>query len=1361
MPITLADMIMFQSYWSAFSFEVLNIARIGKLYKLTRLLKFINKWIYTNPELKNMIKKDFINNLYKENSEFQHPKHAEMLANALEAVSSDIYTESQRFIFELIQNADDAALNDSNEVYFNFCNSSLMVSHNGKSFDEADINGITSFGKGTKVADDTKTGYKGIGFKSVFGKSNRVTIISDGYSFRFDRNEVKSLFGENRMPWQIIPIWTELSHDMKGTSVQKKYNVSTIIELESPLNLKDELNELLSNGKILLFLRKISKISISINGNLDCIIKKQINKTKERYDEVVLFKNDKELSNWIVTTFDKIPIDKDTQLTLMQDEKTPGKLKEAKFTEISFAAKIENGKLKEIKGEESLIFTYLPTKVSDFEFPFLVNGSFLTNASREGIHEDREWNKWLFKLIGEKIFDWLELLSQSKFKYQMLYLLPKKFNSKNNELKISFDKSFDLYGASKCFIPNNSSQLKKVPEILIDKTGLSELDFIPINVIIEYINSKYGKIYSVSSFIDPKLESNHKLKSLGAHSFDLENLEDFFVDEIFKTNHQPSLNFSLIKYFYEKANNFNDKEFNEKLKAIPFICSEENILRTPQSICFPTVNYYNEIDEGVTLIHNKVYNEIELNHKIKSWLESLGVKDPSDIAYVENELIGNIDNCINESNYLKITRFLFSQYKKELLEESHFSKLSQLKLYTINDDFAPASCCYLSDNYEPKLCLEKLIPVGAYISENYIKEDDLPSEWKSFFIKLGVSQDISVVRNKFDRSEVFNKYQIFSEFFDKNSSQVYTAKSGNVWNNPINKYWIFTIPFIEQTNDINISKVVWNHILSKEFHRDRHDMGIAQWQNKSFLDDDFLEWCMQNSPIFPNNIGETDKAANIFINYKEIIEIGGKYLSILKIDNSVSEEWLKIIPFKTKIELEDYLAIIEAIENDTDSDEELKNENKKRLGLIYNKLTSQISHLSEQKKKKIAEWAECHKLLCDNGRFENAHELIWVNNDGFTNTSEHLKLLFIPENCEINTNDFGELLQLFGVQIIDLFIPYIKNKLSDVTLKIQLQVILPFFTAILERKHYVDYSVEFKRLSEIIDNTEFYTASEIVLSFKNRDEIISGPSLDAYLDESELSYKGKWTSQITLFALIPELLKRFKLSGLSDELKLLIQLDENEIKQWLVKQGYELTYIQEKSEYATAIEKVKSYIAEDDIEQSFDLVDNSDEKSRISISQDAKETIFETLKRKGFNVTDTLDINYTIVKGITNPSGLPVKIVVKSGKAGKLYFNPSEWLALTEDDTQLFVVSRGNIVRNITLNDLSAINDTFHMRFNTQAFAVNTNLKAFANFFRYLPYTHFIFETPESTTDYLQQFGLGERNPSSKELSSDDKNLLH
>lgn len=181
--------------------------------------------------------------------------------------------------------------------------------------------------------------------------------------------------------------------------------------------------------------------------------------------------------------------------------------------------------------------------------------------------------------------------------------------------------------------------------------------------------------------------------------------------------------------------------------------------------------------------------------------------------------------------------------------------------------------------------------------------------------------------------------------------------------------------------------------------------------------------------------------------------------------------------------------------------------------------------------------------------------------------------------------------------------------------------------------------------------------------------------------------------------------------------------------------------------------------SEDDIAISLSLIDNSSEKSRISISEDAKEIIFQSLREKGFNFSQSIKINYTVVDGIISPNGKPIKIVVKSAKAGNIYFNPNEWLALAEPDSQLFVVTRGNVVRNVTLSDLENLNDTFHMRLNTESFATS-NLKVFAKFFQYLKGTHFIFESPESTTDYLQQFGLSERNPSSSELSADDKNLL-
>jgi len=651
-----------------------------------------------------MSKKAFIDELYKKRSTFSDPDQAEMLANLLDTVSSDIYSESQRFIFELIQNADDAGLNDSNEIHFDFHSNSLIVSHKGKPFDEADIEGIANAGKGTKSSDISKTGYKGIGFKSVFGKSNRVTILSNDYSFRFDRTLISQSFNGIKMPWQIIPIWTDTNdfhNDINGSTLKENFNVSTIIELKNSPSLKSELKELLSNGKIFLFLRSIAKIFISTNGKLDYTIEKKIHKIKENYNEVKLLKNDNELSSWIVTTFDKILIDNKTQIALKQDEKTPNKLKEARLTEISFAAKIENGKLKEIHGEESLIFTYLPTKEINFEFPFLVNGNFLTNASRESIHEDRVWNQWLFHLIGKKIFDWFELLSQSKYKFQLLHLLPKKYYSITNRLKISFNKSFDLYGKTKCFIPNKSSQLKRAPEILIDKTGLSAQDFIPTDAITEYINRETDGNYSVSSFVHSKLESKHKLNSLGAYTFDLENLDEFFIDDIFTANHQPSQNISLIKYFFNKAIYSDKKELNEKLKTVPFIYEERNNLKSPQTICFPSISFETESGESVSVIHSEVYPKIELEPKVKSWLELLGVKEPSNLAYIENELIGNIDNCITVDNYKNVSRYLLNQHKKGLLSESHYRKFEDLLLFTIDGRLEKAKNCYLSDLYEP------------------------------------------------------------------------------------------------------------------------------------------------------------------------------------------------------------------------------------------------------------------------------------------------------------------------------------------------------------------------------------------------------------------------------------------------------------------------------------------------------------------------------------------------------------------------------------------------------------------------------------------------------------------------------------
>ena len=217
------------------------------------------------------------------------------MANLLDTVSSDIYSESQRFVFELIQNADDAAAQGvNNEVHFEFLTNCLIASHNGMPFNEPDINSLTSAGTSTKKNDQSKTGYKGIGFKSVFGRSNRVTIFSDGFQFRFDK-----LFHSTKLPWQIIPIWTELKDLEKNIAkflTSSDYNVSTAIEINGTDPLQNDLDELLASGQILLFLRKITKISVAQNGIPTFSVEKNIVKQGEVFNEVTLSKNGKKVS---------------------------------------------------------------------------------------------------------------------------------------------------------------------------------------------------------------------------------------------------------------------------------------------------------------------------------------------------------------------------------------------------------------------------------------------------------------------------------------------------------------------------------------------------------------------------------------------------------------------------------------------------------------------------------------------------------------------------------------------------------------------------------------------------------------------------------------------------------------------------------------------------------------------------------------------------------------------------------------------------------------------------------------------------------------------------------------------------------
>ena len=183
-------------------------------------------------------------------------------AKSLDLLSSGIYTEEERFVFELLQNAVDAYNGSAClRVKILLLENYLVFMHNGDCFTERDIEGLCDVGYGNKTSDIKKIGYKGIGFKSVFMHSHLVTVQSGGYCFKFEKKEWEHYWDANwgefdisrkyAMPWQIIPIETNPPLDINTDG----FNVITYIYTTKTAFIKEKIQKLFSSSRFLLFLR--------------------------------------------------------------------------------------------------------------------------------------------------------------------------------------------------------------------------------------------------------------------------------------------------------------------------------------------------------------------------------------------------------------------------------------------------------------------------------------------------------------------------------------------------------------------------------------------------------------------------------------------------------------------------------------------------------------------------------------------------------------------------------------------------------------------------------------------------------------------------------------------------------------------------------------------------------------------------------------------------------------------------------------------------------------------------------------------------------------------------------------------------
>lgn len=450
-----------------------------KLDARSRREKYNNPFLLTmsdtiagKPKLRfvdKLNKEKFIKKLFEETG--STPKDAKTISNALHSIMGDLYTETERFVFELLQNADDQPQNDSLvDVTLKTLNENLLFMHTGKPFCEADVASISDIGNSTKIEDSEKTGYKGIGFKSVFSDAETVFINSGNFSFAFDKNSPLYADEEDMdvIPWQIKPIWEEKYRLPLEVQENDQFFIAPVsialnVGEEHINNYNEIIPRLLSEPRFILFLRNVGKIVFENRNGETIEISKSIS------DEIIKVSSNNKTEEWIIKDY-IVNIPNDTRDAMQSEKLIPAKLKEATKTKITFAAKVEDRTIVPI--DNAVLFTYLPTKVDDFGFNFLVNADFLTTASRESIHLKNVWNKFLFAQIGNLLVNWISTLSTYN---GVLSLLPQTKYDGENLLAIEFYQAFQESLETTAFIKSHKGTMLTMENVMLDKSGLSKI----------------------------------------------------------------------------------------------------------------------------------------------------------------------------------------------------------------------------------------------------------------------------------------------------------------------------------------------------------------------------------------------------------------------------------------------------------------------------------------------------------------------------------------------------------------------------------------------------------------------------------------------------------------------------------------------------------------------------------------------------------------------------------------------------------------------------------------------------------------------------------------------------------------------
>lgn len=695
------------------------------------------------PTLKKLDAKELIGKIQKSFRDTYREARTTLIG-AMKRLSVETNKKPETFIFELIQNADDFPCRKGAQVDIQFIltNHYLVVLHNGAKFNPKNVSAICTVDGGDKRENKDATGFKGMGFKSVFTNSNFVWINSGDYSFRFDEMHWKRTGSD--LPWQVMPIWTDPEKDVQNYKDLIDFilesPVAIIIRpaggIERLVELQNIFESVFRDERVLLFLRNVKNISFrGIDSKFDL---------KFSPENWVLYK-----SNPV-----SVPTDLVNRLNNIikseSDPRIPEKYKDSDFTVIQFATKKQNGKV--IETENALLYSFLPTSI-DFGFSFLMNANFIPDGSRTFLFWDIEWNKFLIEAAGYEFIKWIKFLNRDKIEsgiYDLMPNLEKLISNESTDEKKRylefFKKGFDRGIEEIEFVPDSMGVLRNIKDVFVDIDELKML-------LGDHFKTFFqGDLYELNDELN---NSKKLIKHIGERGkcytykdlFTLIDKDQQFRDWI----SEPTNNLKLLTFLSKKSD-------ITELNNIPCVLDNFNKLSKPIEIIIntPGTKY-----DFLSLIEVKLINQKVRVDNID--FTGFGFIKYDEVALKNQYIIPNAEKIkkliLKEDINIVFWHFLLPLIGINPLP--NIDKIKQFPIFNSAGNLKMLQECYIVDSD----ALDSIAQISQYsfqfdiIPEAYLQNDDISKDFLiDLFTRCGAK--------RFDQNSLSNEIVNFSTSFE-------------------------------------------------------------------------------------------------------------------------------------------------------------------------------------------------------------------------------------------------------------------------------------------------------------------------------------------------------------------------------------------------------------------------------------------------------------------------------------------------------------------------------------------------------------------------------------------------------------------